>query len=110
MSALAAMKKLQQLCAAFCVYVASLGPFHRGAAFIFMEVAMGASQYVLICDDGEVLQFNFLQDAKNRANELKYEGTTSHLYTHINSFPALPDFDHCQRNGVEPGHDCPRFY
>lgn len=71
---------------------------------------MGASQYVLICDDGEVLQFNFLKDAKNRANELKYEGTTSHLYTHINSFPAMPDFDPYKRNGVEPGHDCPRFY
>ncbi|WP_308586666.1 hypothetical protein, partial [uncultured Desulfovibrio sp.] len=35
MSALAAMKVIQQLCAAFCVYVASLGPLHRGAAFIF---------------------------------------------------------------------------
>lgn len=35
MSALAAMKVIQQLCAAFCVYVASLGPFHRGAAYKF---------------------------------------------------------------------------
>ena len=71
---------------------------------------MSASQYVLICDDGEVLQFGFLQEAKNRADELKFEGTTSHLYTHINTIDALPDFDPCERNGVEPGHDCPRFY
>ena len=71
---------------------------------------MSASQYVLICDDGEVLQFGFLHEAKNRADELKYEGTTSHLYTRINTVDALPDFDPCQRNGVQPGHDCPRFY
>ena len=71
---------------------------------------MSASQYVLICEDGEVLQFGFLQEAKNRADELKYEGTTVHLYTHINTIDALPDFDPCERNGVEPGHDCPRFY
>jgi len=71
---------------------------------------MSASQYVLICDDGEVLQFNFLREAKNRADELKFEGTTSHLYTHINTVEAMPDFDPCERNGVYPGRDCPRFY
>lgn len=98
-----------QICAAFCVYVASLGPFHRGAAFIFMEVGMSA-QYMLVCDDGERKEFNHLKEARAWAADLAAEGTTAHLYTHINSFPALPDFDPCQRNGVEPGHDCPRFY
>lgn len=64
------------------------------------------SQYILICDDGEVLQFGFLQEAKNRANELKYEGTTSHLYTHINTFEAEA-VDLCAYNCVEPGRDFP---
>ena len=106
MSALAAMKVIQQLCAAFCVYVASLGPFHRGAAFIFMEVAMGASQYVLICDDGEVVKFGHLSEARAWAADLAAEGTTAHLYTHINTFEAeaVDLFDY---NGVEPGRDFP---
>lgn len=71
---------------------------------------MSASQYVLICDDGEVKAFSHLSEARAWAADLAAEGTTSHLYTHINTVDALPDFDPCQRNGVEPGRDCPRFY
>jgi len=105
MSALAAMKELQQICAAFCVYVASLGPFHRGAAFIFMEVAMSA-QYMLVCDDGERKEFNHLSEARAWAADLAAEGTTAHLYTHINTFEAEA-VDLCACNCVEPGRDFP---
>lgn len=84
----------------------ALGPFHRGAAFIFMEVAMGASQYVLICGDGEVVKFGHLSEARAWAADLAAEGTTAHLYTHINTFEAeaVDLFDY---SGVEPGCDFP---
>lgn len=68
---------------------------------------MSASQYVLICDDGEIKQFSHLSEARAWAADLAAEGTTAHLYTHINTFEAMPDFDPCERNGIIPGHDCP---
>ena len=71
-----------------------------------MEVAKGASQYVLICDDGEVKAFSHLREARAWAADLAAEGTTAHLYTHINTFEAEA-VDLCTRNGVYPGRDCP---
>lgn len=67
---------------------------------------MGASQYVLICGDGETKAFNHLREARAWAADLAAEGTTSHLYTHINTFEAeaVDLFDY---NGVYPGRDCP---
>ena len=67
---------------------------------------MSASQYVLICDDGEVVKFGHLSEARAWAADLAAEGTTAHLYTHINTFEAeaVDLFDY---NGVEPGRDFP---
>ena len=67
---------------------------------------MSASQYVLICDDGEVKAFSHLSEARAWAADLAAEGTTAHLYMHINTFEAevVDQFD-C--NGVYPGHDFP---
>ena len=67
---------------------------------------MGAYKYVLICDDGERRDFNNLKDARAWASDLAAEGTTAHLYTHINTFEAeaVDLFDY---NGVEPGRDFP---
>ena len=64
------------------------------------------SQFILVCDDGEVKEFNYLNEARNYASDLAAEGTTSHLYTHINTFEAeaVDPFDY---NGVYPGRDCP---
>lgn len=67
---------------------------------------MGASQYVLICDDGERKEFNHLKEARAWAADLAAEGTTAHLYTHINTFEAEA-VDLCAYNCVEPGRDFP---
>lgn len=72
---------------------------------LFMEVGMSA-QYMLVCDDGERKEFNHLSEARAWAADLAAEGTTAHLYTHINTFEAeaVDLFDY---NGVEPGRDFP---
>lgn len=72
--------------------------------FNFMEVDM--SRFILVCDDGEVKEFNYLNEARNYAADLAAEGTTSHLYTHINTFEAEA-VDLCAYNCVVPGRDCP---
>lgn len=64
------------------------------------------SQFILVCDDGEVKEFNYLNEARNYAADLAAEGTTSHLYTHINTFEAEA-VDLCAYNCVAPGRDCP---
>lgn len=66
---------------------------------------MGA-QYMLVCDDGERKEFNHLKEARAWAADLAAEGTTAHLYTHINTFEAEA-VDLCAYNCVEPGRDFP---
>ena len=64
------------------------------------------SQFILVCDDGEVKGFNYLNEARNYAADLAAEGTTSHLYTHINTCEAEA-VDLCAYSCVVPGRDCP---
>ncbi|MCB6541100.1 hypothetical protein LI170_02985, partial [Desulfovibrio desulfuricans] len=74
------------ICAAFCVYVASLGPFHRGAAFIFYhQVAVSGLFY-----GGADMAKGKGMDAKDFVNKygLDVEGSLDLRGTQIT---ALPD-------------------